>query len=287
MLPSLQASMDKQRVESCQYCREKHIKCNGKEPCQNCSKIGRRCFRNKKGYRFGKSTKFKSNLGFSSDQTWMQTDHIDDSSYVDLTDEVARASGEQKHPASEEDNGLSVEPHEPQTSRTVLPRPLDPLLEASQQQGRDNDQHGSSVMMDVLPDADISTPNEFTYSDHLPSAAARQYHVSPVAPSSQAHGSVTTPRCHFDTAEILDLAPELSSPITLASPIQHDPLHGPPVASNEAAYLGLQEACLLRHFADNLAPWVSPPCVVLICTVLLLPRSRNALLGVVVLTEIL
>lgn len=253
--------MDKHRIESCQYCRDKHIKCNGKDPCQNCSKLGRRCFRNKKGYRFGKSTKFKSDLGFSSNQTWMQTDHIDDSSYVDLTDEVSRASGKQKQSASNKNRDPSVDQPEPQTSSTAPSRTLGPTPNASQQQGGDDEE--STDVMDILPDTEISTPKGTASSGNLLSPSVLQYHVSPAAGTTRTYGSAMTPRHAFDTAEILDHAPDLSSPITLASPIQHDPLHGLPVASNEAAYLGLQESCLLRHFTNNLAPWVSFRCALL------------------------
>lgn len=37
------------------------------------------------------------------------------------------------------------------------------------------------------------------------------------------------------------------------------PLHGLPTSHSDAAYLNLEEACLLRHFTQNLAQWVSTP----------------------------
>lgn len=51
--------------------------------------------------------------------------------------------------------------------------------------------------------------------------------------------------------------PATPGPSPQASVGQPDPLHGLPDSCNEDSYLRLQEACLLRHFVDNLAPWVS------------------------------
>lgn len=49
---------------------------------------------------------------------------------------------------------------------------------------------------------------------------------------------------------------ELSIP---RSRMTKTPLYGLPTSNSDNSYLSLEEACLIRHFAEKLAPWVLPP----------------------------
>lgn len=66
------------------------------------------------------------------------------------------------------------------------------------------------------------------------------------SPTSFSVGTVPT---HADNITQLN--------VVMPSQMQSNALRGLPEGYNEDAYLNLREACLLRHFVQNLAPWVS------------------------------
>lgn len=280
--------MDKKRLVPCNYCREKHLKCTDAIPCTHCSKLQKDCVRAKKRYRFSKTKRLDASLGFADDQTWVKTKNADNLSFIDVTPQRTRnrraagreremadishseqtesndASGADNDHEEDEDEDMDdvgidyavpVPESEPTQNLTIAPPSYESLARQTSRTNNANDHVEQTVVLTpALSAPSLSSLSPTAHAGNalaltrLPSHEWRQ--DVPVFASPHSRASHTVPVHHFATSP-LDTALQNRVPSTA--------LRGLPEGFTDEAYLQLREACLMRHFVENLSPWVSEP----------------------------
>lgn len=275
--------MELERRVPCNYCREKHLKCNLDEtPCAHCSKLGKDCIRARKRIRFSKNKRLDASLGFSEHQTWVQTRNADRLSFVDATPQSARrevsipqrreteveTSGNDTADSSDlsgayENNSVDTDRGEEINDETVNSISVQEIsmqppnyessttyhLRSSQIDDNDNSGHITAPPLDAPSFSPFSPGAQSESAAHLQRVTSIDWRSDGHAftsPSALTPGALPIRNV---AASPLDTALQSRAPSTA--------LRGLPDGFSEDAYLQLQEACLMRHFAESLAPWVS------------------------------
>ena len=282
----ISVEMETQKLVPCNHCRKKHLKCNNKNPCTQCSKSKNDCVRVTKRYRFSKTKRLDASLGFSDDQTWIKTRNAKSLSFIDVGPQAAKGrklvrqsrewehdddarTTQHDHRHSEratgsgdggewgEDNcmtekGVLSSVREPSKGGAILCPNYEDLARHMSQNGK--------ITTPTKPPA--SPPRELS---------TRSFSALPQTPYSNnalnlmrfpSHGwqqevsSFNSPHTHV--AYILPVDHYLTSPIdtALRSHAPSTALRGLPEGLTDDAYLQLQEACLMRHYVEALSPGV-------------------------------
>ncbi|ODM21530.1 hypothetical protein SI65_02374 [Aspergillus cristatus] len=212
------------RGPACRRCRGRHLKCNGERPCAQCKKSDIECDLSRVNVRFrSHKPRPKPDLTFSPSQEWVRTAGKGEFQYVDVSREYAQNDSSKSNARQ-----TSISSKGPETTSPSSSHPGD---------AHDN---GHSPISEAGPV--FSSPGPLFTPDS----------TGTVSPQSISHCAVIP----FSSIGYNHNPPEQS-----AYPHQRDkypigPLKGlPDSASNQAFVTNIEEACLMRHFVDDLAPW--------------------------------
>lgn len=276
--------METERQVPCNYCRDKHLKCNLDEtPCTHCSKLGQECIRARKRIRFSKNKRLDASLGFSEHQTWVQTKNANRLAFVDATPHIARRetsvaqidepaaaptesdtadsndvsglydNNEVNTDQSDLSNDVIVDDDVPVQSTSRQPPSYESLVgQGSRLIHRNENAHLESITTPVLSAPSFSSFSPSAQSD----SAANLRRVASLEWRSDGHTFMSPNSLTPNTLPIRNFA---TSPLdtALQNRVPSTALRGLPNGFTEDAYLQLREACLMRHFVEVLAPWVS------------------------------
>lgn len=267
------------------------MKCNNANPCTHCSRLQKDCVRAKKRYRFSKPKRLDASLGFSDDQTWVVTRNSGSLSFVDIDpqtaqgrkrarqsqarepdvdvdadrppndhDEGCEATNAGNGNGMEEGNGMAdadieYSTPEPIQSTFIPPPSYESLARPASQTGNTSapvEPHISLTPTLSAPSYSALSPNAQSDNTHsfmqAPSQGWRQQALS--VPSPYWHGTHAMPVHHYAISP-LDAVLQNSAPSTA--------LRGLPEGFTDTSYLQLQEACLMRHYVEQLSPGVRAP----------------------------
>ncbi|OOF99277.1 hypothetical protein ASPCADRAFT_2700 [Aspergillus carbonarius ITEM 5010] len=206
--------------QSCSRCRDRHLRCAGGIPCKPCQKTGSSCSPVVAQIRFRATPRQKQSYDFSPDQTWVGSRSKRRLTYVDMT------------PRVKEDRP----PPEPSIEGTI------------ESTGMDKDGAPVARYQSDLEHCRVMDCKQNHHHTPREAESSRQVDAEPLnnpasADSTQLEGIIGHEGIHHQAG------------LSERSRYPQGPLHGFPDTNSDTAYLNWEEACLIRHFAENLAQW--------------------------------
>lgn len=283
--------METERLVPCNYCRQKHLKCDSADPCTHCSRLQKDCVRTKRRYRFSKPKRLDASLGFSDNQTWVMTRNSGNLSFIGIDPQTARG---QKRTRQSQTQEPDVEA-EAEADRS--PNDHNGSHEAISTRGMDEGNGTADAEVEVsmsgpsqstlMPPPsyeslarqtpqvrNISAPVELQTS-LTPTMSAPAYpDLSPIAhsdspldlmralPQEWRQEDQSVAPSHWHGTHAMHVHHYAISPLdtVLQNRAPSTALRGLPGGFTDTAYLELQEACLIRHYVKHLSPGVRGPC---------------------------
>lgn len=281
--------MEKQKSISCNYCRQKHLKCNAKTPCEHCKRNSQECIRVAKRYRFSKTKRSDARREFSDDQTWVATRNSDNLSFIDVMPQQPRTK--KRSVCQQEDSTETSGDDIVESSRAFIQgrdddtwKDVDAIIEDNNDdKGLSTENESSTTAPPSLPRPEQQCP-QLSYNNspaqlqHPSIHRANAQNFSTLSPAARSDSALQPTRLHSNQWRAdsqLFVSPQAEAPASalfrrcatspldtaLQSRVASTALRGLPDGITEDSFLQIQEACLMRHFVQNLAPWVSDGCI--------------------------